>query len=103
MTHPRAESFSHSGAGALRRIDGEPAECCSCWVFQWRDSALEKAHTNLREVADRHPGVRREREARKRGPRHRFWRSAAAAGAAAAAGDGHSAWEGSQKLKIGAA
>ena len=32
---------------------------------------------NLREVADRHPGVRREREARKRGPRHRFWPSAA--------------------------
>ena len=32
---------------------------------------------NLREVADRHPGVRREREARKRGPRHRLWRSVA--------------------------
>ena len=63
---------------------------------------------NLREVADCHPGVRREREARKRGPRHRFWPSAAAAGAAAAAAaagavaDGHSAWEGSQKLKIDA-
>ena len=36
----------------------------------------------MREVADRHPGVRREREARKRGPRHRFWPSAAGAGAA---------------------
>ena len=64
--------------------------------------------SNLREVADRHPGVRREREARKRGPRHRFWRSAGAAGAAApaaaaaAAADCDSAWEGSQKLKIGA-
>ena len=59
----------------------------------------------MREVADHHPGVRREREARKRGPRHRFWPSAAAAAAAGAAGaaaDGHSAWEGSQKLKIGA-
>ena len=32
---------------------------------------------NLKEVADRHPGVRREREARKRGPRHRFCRSVA--------------------------
>ena len=53
----------------------------------------------MREVADRHPGVRREREARKRGPRHRFWPSVAAAGAVA---DGHSAWEGSQKLKIDA-
>ena len=40
--------------------------------------------TNLREVADRHPGVRREREARKRGPRHRFWPSVAAARAVAA-------------------
>ena len=63
---------------------------------------------NLREVADRHPGVRRERGARKRGPRHRFWPpagAAAAAGAAAPAGavaDCDSAWEGSQKLKIGA-
>ena len=63
---------------------------------------------NLREAADHHPGVRREREARKRGPRHRFWPSAgaaAAAGAAAPAGavaDCDSAWEGSQKLKIGA-
>ena len=59
----------------------------------------------MREVADRHPGVRREREARKRGPRHRFWPSAAAAGAAGAAAavaDGDSAWQGSQKLKIGA-
>ena len=34
------------------------------------------------EVANRHLGVRREREARKRGPRHRFWPSAAAAAAA---------------------
>ena len=82
----------------------------------------------MREVADRLPGVRREREARKRGPRHRFWPSAAAAAAAAAVaaaaaadgcgglrfrvggvakvGDptpqnGHSAWEGSQNLYIG--
>ena len=57
----------------------------------------------MREVADRHPGVRREREARKRGPRHRFWPSAGAAGAAGAVADGDSTWEGSQKLKIGAA
>ena len=68
-------------------------------------------YANLREVADRHPGVRRDREAQKRGPRHRFWPSAAAvaaaaaaaaAGAAAAVADCDSAWEGSQKSKIGA-
>ena len=62
----------------------------------------------MREVADRYPGVRREREARKSGPRHRFWPSAAAAGAAPAAPaapgvpDCNSAQEGSQKLKIDA-
>ena len=33
----------------------------------------------MREVADRHPGVGREREARKRGPRHRFRGPAGAA------------------------